>query len=221
MSSMNTLHKHEEGGSTLMLIMVIVLAVTTVIFGGLSIWAYTEYQSANNDVNGKIRVAVVEAEQAQREKLDKEFLEKEKIPNLKFTGPVELGRVTFDYPKNWSVYIDSDPTRGGDYEAYLHPTAVPMVSPSTQFALRVLIEEESYDDVVDSYNSKVNSGDLAYSTTSSKGVTGSRFDGNFSNNIRGSAVVFPIRDKTLTIRTDANTFKPDFDEIIKTVTFNQ
>lgn len=218
---MNTLHKHEEGGVSLMLIMVIILAVTTVIFGGLSIWAYTEYQRVSGDVNGQIRVAVVEAEQKQREELDKDFLEKEKIPNEKFVGPVDLGRVTFDYPKNWSVYIDSDPTRGGDYEAYLNPDAVPKVSQSTQFALRVTIQNKNYDEVVDSYNSKVNKGDLAFSTTTSKGITGSRFDGNFSNNIRGSAVVFPIRDKTLTLRTDANTFKPDFDTLIKTVTFNQ
>ena len=221
MSSMNTLHKHEEGGVSLMLIMVIILAVTTVVFGGLSIWAYTEYQRVSGDVNGQIRVAVVEAEQAQREDLDKDFLEKQKIPNDKFVGPVDLGRVTFDYPKTWSVYVDSDPTRGGDYEAYLHPEVVPKVSESTQFALRVTIEDDTYDEVVDSYNSKVNNGDLAFSTTTSKGINGSRFDGNFSTNIRGSAVVYPIRDKTLTIRTDANTFKPDFDALIQTITFNQ
>jgi hypothetical protein len=47
-----------------------------------------------------------------------------------------------------------------------------------------------------------------------------RLDGSFSTDIRGSAVIFKIRDKTVTIRTDADTFKPDFENIIKTINFN-
>lgn len=217
---MSTLHKHEQGVS-LLLIMVIILAVTTVIFGGLAIWSYTQFQAKSTDVNGQVKVAVVEAQKAQQEDDEKKFAEREKEPNWDFVGPDDYGRVTFKYPKTWSVYVASDPTKGGKYEAYLNPRTVPKVSPTEQFALRVTIEEQPYDQVIESYKSKINSGDLASSTNSSFGVTGTRLDGNFSQNIRGSAVVYPIRDKTLTIRTDANTFKPDFDDLIKTVKFNQ
>ena len=49
----------------------------------------------------------------------------------------------------------------------------------------------------------------------------SRFDGSFSDDIRGSAVIYKIRDKTVTLRTDAETFRPAFDELIKTITFNK
>ncbi len=220
MGHMSTLHKQEEGVS-LLLVMVIILSVTTVIFGGLSIWAYTQYQAKSTDVNGQIKVAVVEAEKVQQEADEKKFAERTKEPNLQFVGPDDYGRVTFSYPKTWSVYEASDPTRGGKYEAYLHPKTVPLVNAATQYALRVTVEERDYDQVLESYKSKVNSGDLAYSTTNSKGEEGSRYDGNFSQNIRGSAVVFKIRDKTLTLRTDANTFKPDFESIIKSVSFNQ
>lgn len=221
MGDMNTLHKHEEGGASLLLIAVIILGLTTVVFGGLSIWAYTQYQAKSTDVNGQIKVAVVEAEKAQQEIDEKKFAEREKEPNRDFVGPDDYGRVTFKYPKTWSVYIASDPTKGGKYEAYLHPVTVPKVSATEQFALRVTVEERDYDQVIESYKSKVNNGDLASSATTSQGNTGTRYDGNFSENIRGSAVVYKIRDKTLTIRTDANTFKPDFDALIKTVTFNQ
>lgn len=218
---MNTLHKHEEGGVSLMLIMVIILAATTVVFGGLSIWAYTEYQRVSTDVNGQVKIAVVEAEKVQQEADEKKFAEREKEPNEQFVGPDDYGRVTFTYPKTWSVYESSDPTRGGKYESYLHPKTVPRISGTTQFALRVTIEERDYDEVIDSYKTKVNNGELASSASTSQGNVGTRFDGNFSQNIRGSAVVYKIRDKTLTLRTDANTFKPDFENIIKTVSFNQ
>jgi hypothetical protein len=220
MGDMNSLHKQQQGVS-LILVMVIILAVTTVIFGGLAIWAYTQYQAKSTDVNGQIKVAVVEAEKVQQEADEKKFAEREKEPNRDFVGPDDYGRVTFKYPKTWSVYVASDPTRGGKYEAYLHPITVPKTSETEQFALRVLVEERDYDQVIESYKSKVNSGDLASSSTTSQGNVGTRFDGNFSQNIRGSAVVYKIRDKTLTLRTDANTFKPDFENIIKSVSFNQ
>lgn len=215
-----TLHKHEEGVS-LLLIMVILLSFTTIIFGGLSIWAYSQYQARNTDVAGQIKVATIEAQKVQQEEDEKKFAEREKEPNKDFVGPDDYGRVTFKYPKTWSAYIATDPTRGGTYEAYLHPKEVPMVAGDEQFALRVRIENRDYDQVVASYRSKVNNGDLASSSTTSEGNVGTRFDGNFTNNIRGSAVVFKVRDKTLTLRTDANTFKPDFEAIVKTVTFNQ
>lgn len=221
MGDMNTIpHKHEQGVS-LLLVMVIILAVTTVVFGGLSIWAYTQYQSKSTDVNGQIKVAVVEAEKAQQEVDEKKFSEREKEPNRDFVGPDDYGRVAFKYPKTWSAYIASDPTKGGKYEAYLHPITVPKISATEQFALRVTIEDRDYDQVLESYKAKVNSGDLASSSTTSQGNIGTRFDGNFSTNIRGSAVVYKVRDKTLTLRTDANTFKPDFENIIKTVSFSQ
>jgi hypothetical protein len=51
------------------------------------------------------------------------------------------------------------------------------------------------------------------------GENGVRLDGNFSDEIRGAAVIFKIRDKTAVLRTDADTFKPDFETLIKTVTF--
>lgn len=204
-----------------MLIMVIILSVATILFGGLSIWAYTEYQKASNDVNGQVQVAVLEAQKEQQDELEERFADREKEPNRDFVGPDDYGRVTFKYPKTWSVYVASDPTRGGKYEAYLHPVTVPRISASEQFALRVTIEERDYDQVIDSYRSKVNNGDLRSSATQSQGNVGTRFDGNFTQNIRGSAVVYKLRDKTLTLRTDANTFTSDFDSLIATVNFNQ
>lgn len=217
---MKTLHKNEEGVS-LLLVMVIILSFMTVVLGGLSIWAYSEYQKKSTDVNGQIKVAVVEAEKAQQEVDEKKFAEREKEPNTEFVSPEDYGRVAFKYPKTWSAYIATDPTRGGTYEAYLSPKEVPMVSANQQFALRVTIENRDYDQVLETYKSKLNSGDLASSSTTSQGNVGTRYDGNFSQNIRGSAVVYKLRDKTLTVRTDANTFKADFENIIKTISFNQ
>jgi hypothetical protein len=62
---------------------------------------------------------------------------------------------------------------------------------------------------------------LNSSSVAANGVNGTRFDGAFSKDIRGSAVIFKIRDKTLTLRTDAETFKNDFNSLVPTIKFNQ
>lgn len=218
---MNTLSHKQEQGVSMLLIMVIILAMTTIIFGGMSIWSYSQWQSASSDVEGQVKLAVADAEKKQVEADEKKFADREKEPKKPFVGPDDYGAVRFDYPKTWSAYVATDPSRGGKYEAYFHPKEVPMVASEEQFAMRLSIEPRDYDQIIESYKSKVTSGDLRFSQSSANGHEYARYDGNFSNKIRGSAVVFKIRDKTLTLRTDANTFTKDFDDVIKTVNFNQ
>ena len=60
--------------------MVVLLAITTalaLIFGGLAIWSYMQYTEANNDVNSKIEVAVLNARREQSDEDEKKFREQE------------------------------------------------------------------------------------------------------------------------------------------------
>lgn len=218
---MNTKHTHERGAAHWSTIVVIVLTVVLAIVGSLAIWAFVEYNNARTDVDGQISLAVSEAEKAQAEEDEKKFAEREKEPNREFVGPDDFGRVTFDYPKTWSVYVADNGARSGTYEAYLNPITVPTVSKSQRFALRVTIESEDTDAVLEDYEKLIESGDLSSENFTANGFEGTRLDGNFDKNIRGSAVIFKVRDKALTIRTDADTFKPDFDKLIQTIEFNQ
>jgi hypothetical protein len=195
--------------------------ITTLIAAGFLVWALINYFDQKNNVDTKIATAVAEARKDQADQDEAKFLEREKDPNRQFVGPEDYGRLQFDYPKTWSLYVEKDATSGSTYEAYLNPVAVPSVSNSTQFALRVLIESKDYDQVINSYQTAVRRGDLTSSTVKADEQSGTRLDGKFSNDIRGSAVIFKIRDKTVTLRTDAETFRPDFNALIGTITFNK
>ncbi len=214
---MNTQDKQQ--GSVIMIVMISVMTGLAVIFGGLAIWSYMQYTEQKTDVDGKIKVAVLDAEKKQSDEDEKKFAEREKEPNKDFIGPDDYGRLSFKYPKTWSLHEATDITRGGDYEAYLSPGKVPPITPNQQFALRVTIENKDYDRVVGQYDSLVKKGDLRSSSTVSQGNTGTRLDGNFNKDIRGAAVIYKIRDKTATIRTDADTFKPDFEKVIQSISF--
>jgi len=212
---------HEDGFSNSWMVATISLIVVVAILAGLAIWSFVNYNDQKNNVDIKVSGAVASAKKIQADSDEAKFTQREKEPNRQFVGPDDYGRVTFDYPKTWSVYINKDATNGDIYEAYLNPITVPPISSVQQFALRVTIAQKDYDTAITSYDPLVKKGDLKSSSVTVGGVVGTRLDGKFSDDIRGSAVIFKIRDKTLTVRTDADTFKADFDKIIATIKFNQ
>jgi len=226
-----------------MLIWVALLGVTTVGFAGLSIWAYMNYTSQKQDVDSKVTVARAEAAKVQSTTDETKFAEREKQPLRQFAGLDDYGHITFDYPKTWSAHQATDVSDGNGvtYAVYLHPALVPPTpssplsdlslvpktgSTSTidvpKFALRVVVEQKSYDTSLKQYDEFIKSGQLKSSAfTNDNKITGTRLDGNFNQNIRGSAIVIKMRDRTLTLRSDADVFKGDFDTLIKTLNFNQ
>ena len=130
--------------------------------------------------------------------------------------------MSLKYPKTWSAYVAKDASQGGEYDAYLHPAEVPPVgNANTIFALHVQIKSESFETADNRYKSLVQSGKLTTSVISVGGVDATRYDGTFANNLVGSAVIFKIRDKTVTIETGAEIYRDDFAKILNTITFNQ
>ncbi|MCX6728769.1 MAG: hypothetical protein NTV39_03305 [Candidatus Saccharibacteria bacterium] len=211
--------KHHRISGWLIATILLILVVAGLI--ALSVWLYFNYNDQKTNVetisNSKVSVAV----KKQVDIDNKKFTESEKLPTRQFVGPDDLGRVTFEYPKTWSVYVSKDATNGGTFEAYLNPLSIPPVSTSQQYALRVVINQNDYDKEIATYSSLVKKGDLKASSVVADGNNGTRLDGSFTKDIRGSAVIFKIRDKTLTIRSDATTFATDFNNLIATIKFNQ
>lgn len=219
---MNTVRSKEYGGISGTLLAVILLSVTVVGLTGTSIWLYTQYSDYKTNVDSKVAAAEAEARREQGEIDLEKFTKKENALTREFVGPDDYGRVTFNYPKTWSSYIGEDGSSGRTYAAYFNPVTVPPVGGKDQrFAFRVLIEDKEYDQVVKQYAAKVKTGDLRSGTISTNGVSGVRYDGLFSKSIRGSVAIFKMRDKTLSLFTDANTFKPYFEDVIKTMKYNQ
>ena len=203
------------------LISTIGLIIVSVVLVGLSVWLLINYLDQKQIVDDKVKTDTAAAVKAQADSDEAKFLVREKLPYKTFYGPDDYGRVSFQYPKTWSVYVDEDAISGGNFEAYLNPVSVPPINTSKQFALRVNIEEVDYDKTLAGYESLIKKGSLKSSSITVNEVNGTKLVGAFSNDVRGAAVFFKIRDKTLTIQTDANTFLNDFDTLIQTIKFNQ
>ncbi len=214
--------RSQRGAIATSTLVIAALAVFAVAFAGLSIWAYMNYMDQKNNVDAKIDTAVAEAEKNLGDKLEADFIEREKEPLKSFAGPSDYGSLGFKYPKTWNMYVVNDETSNKGYEALLSPGSVPSLdADSSRYALHVTILNDSYEEVLADYENLVEKGDLKTSPVKANGQDGTRLDGSFSKDIRGSAVVYKIRDKTAVIATEADTFKGDFDALIQTITFSE
>lgn len=206
---MNT--SHEAGQVNPLLISNILTGLVVVALTGGCIWLFMGYNHYKSDADTMVATAITKAKSEQQKTDEAQFLEREKVPTRTFQGPADLGSVSFQYPKTWSVYTAKT---SASLEAYLHPNVVPPVALTQAFAVRVLVEDKSYDSVIKSYDAQVKKTDLRSNPVTVQGFTGIRLDGKFSPSRDGSAVIFKVRDKTLTLATDASAYKNDFDQTI-------
>lgn len=209
-------------------IVIIIVSLIAVTFIGLFIWMLVEKNEAQSNLDGKIEVAVAEAKDEQAQKMEAEFLEREKYPFKTFSGPVDYGQLTFEYPKTWSVYVAAAAANSdGDFNAYFNPIQVDAVGKETVNALRVTIRDESFDEVSKEYQKamdKRNSNLTMTSITIGKNanINANRYTGTIPNtDLSGFIVTFKIRDKTAVLQTDSVLFQSDFDKLLGTVTFNE
>ena len=208
----------EQGAVNGWMVGMIGCLVLFLIAGSLAIWMYMMYAQEKGNVDGKVAVEVAKAKSEQAEADQKTYSEEAKNPRIEFVGPSEYGRLTFMYPKTWSVYVDKDGTDRGDYRAFLHPTTVPSLSnDASRFAFRVEILNKNLDDVLNTYQAKLKKGELISSSVEANGIAATRLDGTFDKDLRGAAILFKLRDKTVRLSTDADTFKPDFQTILNTI----
>ena len=210
--------KKERGSVNGWMVGTIGCLILFLIAGSLAIWAYMQYSHEKSNVDSKVAIEVAKGKSEQAESDQKKFSEEAKNPRIEFVGPSEYGRVSFMYPRTWSVYIENDGSNRGDYKAYLNPVAVPSASnKASRFALRLEIINKNLDTVLNDYQSRLKKGELTSSSTEFTGISATRIDGTFEKELRGSVVLMKVRDKTIRFSTDADTFKPDFQTILGTV----
>ena len=210
----------KDRSSLVKTILLVFTSLLTVVFLGLFIFMYINWNEAKTDVEGKVNLAVAEAENELRTTLENEFAEKEKYPYTTFAGPTDFGSLTFEFPKTWSVYVPDDASRADDFHAYFNPGQVNVVEDETVMALRVSIVNTLTDEVKEDFNDKVEDGEMTVSTTIVNNTNVDVYTGLLDSDLRGIVCIFKIRDKTALIQTDAMLFSDDFYRVLSTIRFN-
>ncbi len=205
-----------KGVMNTLLIPFILVAVLLLGVMGFAIWAYLGRQDYKNNSDKKVASAVIVAKQETSTAKDAEFVQKEKEPLKDYKSPEAYGSVTVSYPKTWSAYVVENSTAASPVEAFFHPNFVPGVQNSA-YALKVEVVNSSYSNAARTYDPFIRSGKAkatAYAVPKVPSIIGIRVDGDLGGNKRGSAVLIPLRDKTLRISTEVDQFLADFNNII-------
>ena len=214
------MNRNESGEVNILLIVVIFVSLIAVGFAVAFFWAYGERNHYMNDSDAIVAEAVEEAKEEQKADDVVWHEEEMKKPYWDFQSPGVFGSVKFQYPKTWAAYnAENTATR---YSAYFNvQTVLPTSVKSSIHALRILVTNQAYEAVLKSFESAVTGGKLTATPVVAglvddehTGFNGVRFDGTLDNAFNGSAVIFKIRDKTLTVRTDSQDFMADFNNII-------
>lgn len=189
-----------------LLISVIVLIVASV----MAVMYYGKFVDQRDNNQPRIDAAVEAAEDKQKDELEADFAEREKLPTRSYTSPSELGSVKLSFPKTWSSYVNVNGNVGIEY--YGHPNYVP--AKDVNYALRMSVISRAFSDEMKTYEAALKKGDLKATSVQVAGVKGSRLDGFLKKDQEGSLVVFPLRDKTLKVWTENVEFRGDFDKIV-------
>ena len=215
--------KKKDIASLIKTIAIIALSLVSVTFIGLFIWMNEQYKDVYDNAEARTMSAVAKARDEQAEKDEAEFLEREKYPYKTFSGPIDYGELSFEYPKTWSVYVAAAATKGGDFNAYFNPVQVEAVGKETINALRVTIRDKSFEDVAAEYQKAMDKKDsnLTVQSVTVGGVAANRYTGTIPDtDLSGIIVIFKIRDKTVIMQTDSMLFEAEFNKLLETVKFN-
>jgi len=226
MSSMEPqLGQHD--GPNVLLIPVIVLAVLFVGVGSFAVWAYSGRQDYKNNVDAKISSAVDANKQTVQAEDAAHYAEAAKNPLTTYTGPDAYGSVKISYPKTWSAYVDTTDS-GTPLNAYFHSGYVPSTNSRQSYNLRVQVSSQSYSNVLSSYSGQVQAGKVTsapYTLPKVPGIVGTMLTGAIVQNQpdggSGTMVLVPLRNTTLEIWTESNSYMADFNTyILQNLTFS-
>jgi hypothetical protein len=220
MNATTNARRFERGEINVLLIPLILMVLFFVSAAGFGVWAYTERADYKDNSDQKAAAA---AEIARRDEgiiKDKAYAEAEKQPLTSFDGPSAFGSVHVDYPKTWSVYVDSKGDGSQPLDAYFNPRAVPSTGDQTAaYALRIEVVESTYAKVLNAYNSYAKNKQVTvvpYTLPKVPGVVGVKVDGLVrpGKKTTGSMIIMPLRDKTIQVWTENAQSIGDFNSFI-------
>ena len=208
--------KHNQDGVVnpllLPLILSIVFLVAVLSFGG---WAFTSRQDYKNNTDQKVALAVTAAESAESARKDKQFAEASKNPLKTYTAPEQFGSLALQYPRTWSAYVDTGNNGADDLDGYFNPDVVPTLNDeNSTFALRLQVLDRKYSDVLRSFSSTEEVMITPYALPKLPKVVGVKLTGQIEREKQGVMVLLPVRDKTLQVYTESQSFENDFNNII-------
>lgn len=204
---------------TVILVIVCLIAAVAIV---AAVMLYMQWDDLKTNFDAKVGLETAAAEKAAGDKYAEQLQEELKRETVQYTGPDDYGRISFSYPKMWSVYEAQDGTKNSDYEAYFAPAPIHSLEDETaRYAIRFKIVNQLYNDVAEEYANDLEDSEGApakgiFSADNSR-ISGVRYDGQIADGIDGTVVIAKINDKTMIIQSDSKVYSDSFEKVLSTL----
>ena len=201
-------------------IIAIIMTILFILSLGFGIWAFAGMVENQSDLDAKIETASEVAVQKAEADKEAEFTEREKSPFKTYKGSATYGSLNFDYPKSWSIFIETSDS-GTILDFYAQPNFIPGFK-DTRFAFRAQILDSPYEDELADYDRKAEQGDVkvrAFRPEKVPEQLGAIIEGEIDRDVQGRVVLLPQRDKTIKLFTESEDYLSDYAKIIQSVTY--
>ncbi len=207
-----------RGEVNILLISTLLLGLSTLIFGILAIYAYTNNQQTQKATDVLKAASYKQGQAAQRDADNKEYATANALPYRQYKAPDLYGNFVISFPKNWNAYVIEDQTALTQVNLLLHPVAVKLDRSirTNLYAFRALLINQKQSTLYDTYyKNAVKAGRLTEKSVTVSGIGATWLDGKFDAEHNGIIVLVPVRDKTLEFITDSHDFVDEFNQILK------
>ena len=222
---MNINDSQQAGEISLHLILTIFLGIGMALFGILAVVSYTDSRNIHATFNDRVKTSTTSAIATTKAKDKEEFRIASELPYRTFTAEPTDGSFEIQIPKNWSIYTGRSTTGVNQLNLISDPQAVvenlPANTPNNTHALRLQIIRRTPAEVLRSYDDKLKKNSLKSSPTTVSGISGTRLEGLLDDQKHtGVAIILAVRDKTMLLSTENNSYLNEFNKIITDAKIN-
>src|SRR3989344_6030028 len=190
--------------SSLPFILAIVATIIAIGLGVLAIYYVLQYNKEKTTVESQKAKAAEVARSEQKTQDETAFAKEEKFPYSTYEVPAVLGAIKVEYPKTWSVFAIQDESAATQLDVFMSPQVVLAEKNNTEpYAFRMKLEQKLYTESIKKYQSLAQKGQVTAEAVVVSGISGTRFNGQIDTGRTGSIILLPIRDKTLSLWTEA------------------
>ncbi|MGB4759212.1 MAG: hypothetical protein WBP26_04075 [Candidatus Saccharimonadales bacterium] len=210
------IQRDQRGEFTVVTLLLIIVSIFFVGAASFAVWAFMGRQDYKNNVDQKISEASAVVKKQTQIEDQKLFAEEAKNPFKTYTGPDQYGTLTVEYPKTWSQYVATTGTAtNSGLDMYFSPDYVPgTTDQNAVFSLRIKVLNQQYATVTRQFTNNKNVTITPYELPKVKGEIGMRVQGQITPKKQGVMILLPVRDKTIQIWTESESFQKDLESII-------
>jgi hypothetical protein len=202
------------GKSPIMFVLLGILGLGAVVFALLTVTFYQKANTATTTLNNQVNHAVSQAKTDQKKADDEAAIKANESPFRSYIAPVSDGSFQINFPKNWSGWVDQEPS-GTQVSLAVNPDFVRKSNNADELmATRVQLIERPSAQYMQQFAGNIQRGTIKQANTTISGQPAYDLTGQFSDQKTSRMVVVPVRDKVLIFINENNKYAQEFTTIL-------